>query len=616
MNFRSGTIDAIATSILLTFLGFGTIGAYDASSSGVALRDALPTFALFGFVGAILAFSLSAASFIPPWMARHGKVPRQAGPCVSAVLVSLLSCVYALIWFHTYVLAGIPWFAAVSVILTAFIVLGWCIATFGLMLLVRRALPSKRLLQPSYALNLARYFALAVCGLGVASLFPATDSISPRDGSPPTLELPNIVVIVMDAVRADFVSAYGFDRPTTPCFDRVSQQGVLFADAHSTSSWTLPAVTAILSSRRAGLDVNPGVVETTLTGHTLPEVLADMGYVTLGISSNPHVYGPYGFKQKFNHFYNGRPCWETALSGTEFQTVLDRLYPSHDGKLVDRALMDITRLDRPFFIYLHLMGGHAPYRTPRGYTSLFEIPHSKREIDFPKSELEIRPEEEETLLARYASAVRYTDDQVDRLLDSIESAGLTQSTLLVLTSDHGEEFGDHEGWTHGRTLYREVVHVPLAFRWPRKIASGQSRGDIVSLLDLAPSLVGAVAPSEALIPSSWEGLDLEITGPPAIESRDRDRRLIAEVAPSLRSVITKRWKLILDESSGKRWLFDRLEDPEETTDMASHAPDVVEDLTQHLEFQVRGSGPTLNQSQDENIDPQLLKRLRSLGYIK
>ncbi len=611
-------LDGAATTVSLSFCCFSAAGLWEVLSSGAGAEVAYRAAFSYGFLSVPLA--LCTATALSTWNAisNRKKSPQGVGLASTILLMSVLCSSYVLYWIHIQVLVGVPWFAITSLLVTGVFLVCWLGATLLLVSASLRFFVRKRASKRTrrFFRYATRTLAPAVIVTGMAVLFfertldTGTQSI--KVAAP---ERPNVVLIVLDAMRADFTSAFGHQDPTTPSFDRIAREGLLFTDAHATSSWTLPSVTSIMISQVAGLDVRPGISKAMIEGVTLPEVLADLGYVTMAVSDNPYVSGPFGLERQFHLRVDGRSKWAHRLKGTVAGTIVERLFPVHDGTLVQRTIEKMVRLPRPFFIYLHLMGGHAPYRTPPGYVPTFEIKDVARKIDFPSPELRIRPEELDALLARYAVSIRYADDQVSRLLAAIQAAGLSRSTLVVVTSDHGEEFGEHGGWLHGKTLHREVLHVPLALRWPGKVLAGGRRADIVSLLDLAPTIVGAVAPGRpGLIPSSWQGADLEITATGGL-TRD-NRGVLAELAPSLRCFVTNRWKYIVDLATGSEWLFDRHEDPTEMENVASLKPDTVSQLSRELEAHIGAARSPLKLSKADATDPEVLKRLRSLGYIK
>lgn len=432
---------------------------------------------------------------------------------------------------------------------------------------------------------------------------------APR-GTPPR-DAPNVVIFVSDCLRADHVSAAGYPRPTTPLFDRVAREGLYFRDAHAAASWTLPSVVGLLTSSAPGIEVAPGGLARVVQVTTLPEVLAEHGYTTYAASNNPHLAGPFGIRSRFQHFDDGVPPYVLALESTEVGWVRQRVLVPRDADLAEQVIAAVAELPEPFFVYVHLMGGHAPYELPTGYTPPFAIPEAPGEdITSPYPGMEVAVAQRESLIGRYDALVRNADDQFGRILAAVERRGGPERTLVVYTADHGEAFGDHGDWTHGNTLHGESVHVPLAIRMPGRVAVGERR-DLASLIDLAPTVLSVVRGRAADAPPSFRGVDLRTS---SAEPTAAPVEVLSELGPSLRALITHEWKYVRDVSDGRQWLFDRLTDPEELVDVAAVHPELVRELGARLDAFV-GSTPGALAASDEAMSEELVDQLRALGYV-
>jgi arylsulfatase len=518
---------------------------------------------------------------------------------------------YGVIWLNRYVLLDYPWFSAVSIGTTlAFCVFAGLTGLVFVRLTMRRLEPAADRVPPVLIWTI-RLCPPIILALAVASLGPQEHPLPTRPTD--VAGLPNVVVLVSDCVRADHVSAYGYELETTPLFDRVAADGVLFEDAHASASWTLPSVTGLLASTRAGIDVRPGMTGTELNASTLPEELAELGYVTYAASNNPHLGGRFGVGSRFDTFDGGTATWERALDATMIRLVRKRLLLVGDDTMVDRTIEALNNLPEPFFIYLHVMGGHAPYEHPSTYEPAFPIPPAAHPLSGPHAGMTMSDEQYANLLARYDVMIRYADDQLARFVDALDAQKKLDNTLLVYTADHGEEFGDHGDWTHGRSLHVETVRVPLALRWPGHIPSGTRRSDLASLLDLGPSILGVLPGGAVAVPDKWQGIDLQLArGAPALEHRVA----ISELGPSLRALITPRWKYVVDVEDGSVQLYDRRADPDETRDVAAEQPEVLEELANLLRAQLEGGDSALEPSHEATpADPALVEQLRALGYV-
>jgi arylsulfatase A-like enzyme len=278
-----------------------------------------------------------------------------------------------------------------------------------------------------------------------------------------------VVLISIDTLRPDHVGAYGYSRPTTPRLDALAREGLLAEDAVSTSSWTLPAHLSLLTSvdpgAHGGVDMEHG-----FNGRipTLAETLKRAGFAAQAVTSHLYVSSVYGVDRGFDHldFHQDRKATDVA----------------------DRALDVLDRHgDRPFFLFLHFYDPHWHYDPPASTRATFERPYAGNVTglwqDFSKRE-RVSAADVQHLLDLYDGEVRYVDDEIGRVLDHLKSRDLDRNTLVVVTSDHGEEFQEHGSWEHQKTLYEEVIRIPLLMRGPG--VSPRREPAQVSLLDVAP----------------------------------------------------------------------------------------------------------------------------------
>ena len=306
----------------------------------------------------------------------------------------------------------------------------------------------------------------------------------------------NVLLISVDSLRADRLGVYGSGRETSPTLDRLSREGVLFERALSPTAWTLPAHVTLLSGE---LPEHHGTVarEDTIRPDLplLQESFARHGYETVGFYSGPFLHPFYGFARGFEQY---RSC-ETKPVAHPYR--LEEVAPSHDDR-TNRAIQDAfggwvaKKSERPFFAFVHMWDVHFDYIAPEPWGSMFD-PHytgalNGRDIageGFPDA---ASRRDVDHLLALYDGEVRYTDATIAEMLRVLDDAGLVDDTLVVVTSDHGEEFREHGGKTHHRAVYMESVHVPLIV-WARSgLARGRRVTPFVSLADIAPTILDVV----------------------------------------------------------------------------------------------------------------------------
>ncbi len=435
---------------------------------------------------------------------------------------------------------------------------------------------------------------------------------------------PRLILLVgIDTLRADHLGIYGYPKPTSPNIDALSRRGVVFDRAFSTSSWTVPAVASVLTSRypsehgagEPGEIKNLGKDVPTQIRAGLPmlaEAFRRAGFSTALFSANPFLYGRF------------RDGFDVASVERE------------DGeKTVDRALAWLATDDsRPRFLYVHLMDVHPPNRFSAQDAALFRtrmgvVPSLAdgdwhggwdwpKDVDDPHAE-ELR----EVRVAAYDAAIRYDDFQVGRLLSAIAARGLLRDTLVLLFADHGEEFWDHAakehswgddprglyGVGHGQTLFDELLHVPLVVAGPN-VSRGVRSECLADLLDIAPTLAagGGVDPE-----AGWRGIDLATL--PRATAECRPRLLFASspaYGPSSVAVLMGPLKLY---RRGHRadLLFDLRSDPGERDDLASSRPPWGERLRRLAGTYQSSALPMGPASKIE--DPALLRSLRALGYL-
>jgi arylsulfatase len=301
-----------------------------------------------------------------------------------------------------------------------------------------------------------------------------------RDASRPA-PARNLIVYLVDTVRADHLGCYGYRLPTSPALDAFALEAVLFENAYAQSSWTKPAVASIFTGLRPWRHgANQRRQRLADEAVTLAEILAAAGYRTAGFITNPNVGGAFGFRQGFERYHAERE--------------------EQSGESVRRAAFDWLEARgedaRPFFLYLHTVEPHSPYRDALDRAGEFGARLADPQIGLRRhlralgdGSLRAAPETVSELVALYDAEVAAADTSFGALLDELGRRGLADETIIVFVSDHGEEFADHGGFEHSRTLYEEVLRVPLIVRAPgfapRRVAASAQHVDLLpTLLDL------------------------------------------------------------------------------------------------------------------------------------
>ena len=424
---------------------------------------------------------------------------------------------------------------------------------------------------------------------------------------------PNVLVIVVDTLRADHVSAYGYSRPTTPNIDAIAQQGVLFENAIAPCSWSLPSHVSLLTGRyefEHGVgNIQPapwmGWGKRGLGGFpTLGEALERKGYRTGAFSANRTYFSrSLGFGRGFIHFedYFHSPAdrFLRTLYGREFARLyLNRTERSKVKRAVRFLGMD-SLLDKdsegsgayggaqavrkrasevneevlkwigrdrqtPFFVFINYFDVHFPYGPP----------HGSAKPDWDKG----------SSIDEYDASVRYVDDYIGRLRQELENRGLLQNTLVVITSDHGESLGEHGLAYHAQALYRELIHVPLVISYPGHAPSGVRIATPVTNVAVPATVMDLVAknnernfpgPALSTLWKTGEAVpgwpvplsELAETDIMSKEDKEAGRTVPTAVDGAMKSLVTPQWHLITHEKRGDQ-LYHWQTDPGEATDVA------------------------------------------------
>lgn len=413
-----------------------------------------------------------------------------------------------------------------------------------------------------------------------------------REATTPASKKPNLVLIVIDTLRPDRLPFYGHSGPTAPFLDELSEKSLVFSRAHSTSSWTAPAMASLFLSLHPfqhgmhlaslspdGKNFDIRVLPESVP--SLPESLKAVGYRTFAVTDNQNVSEPPGFARGFDRFFS-----------THYQS----------AAAVNETLLrwrDDILSGEPYFLYVHYMDPHLPY--------------NGREPWYGRDPASGSDDEVTDALARYDSEIRYADEHIAELFAAF---GWGEGTVVIVTSDHGEEFGEHGGEQHGRTLHAEVLDVPLLMYAPAQFPDGRRIDRRVSIIDVAPTFLDLAGhPGEP----TYVGTSLR---PDAAWSGERSiySQLITESGKSrrrseVRGVIRGRYKL-LDHQSGADELFDLQADSAETQSILDDHPDLGAELAAELEAEV-SSVPRFEPGTARiPLDSKKIEKLKALGYAE
>jgi arylsulfatase A-like enzyme len=450
----------------------------------------------------------------------------------------------------------------------------------------------------------------------------------------PQQNRPNLIFIMVDTLRADYLGSYGFTGDLSPNLDRLATESVLFERCSSQAPWTKPAIATLFTGLHPqthrvlthdGLygdgraAVHAGTVHTDAlpaAAHTLAEALHKAGYETAGFIANPWVGRALGFAQGFD-------VYDEHLTGNAI--------PAEPILAAASTWLDARAGRQPFFLYLHLMEPHGPYNAPdEDFAALRNSPSlgGNRRL-LPRELRAISPNMRSlpwvrspdsawlrTWRGRYAAGVRFLDRQLAPFLSQLRDAGTLDRSVLVFTSDHGEQLCEHSDWEHGDSLHEHQLHVPLFIRMPDAAGGGARVADQVSLIDLMPTLLSITGVSP---PPRLQGRDLSglLLGKAAPDASSTTLAAGVKWQPDLRSLRSGPHKLIVDLATGEAQLYDLDTDPTEQRNLADTRPELLDQLKAELASRLRevAATPSLTPESVE-VGDELRQQLEALGYLE
>jgi arylsulfatase A-like enzyme len=396
---------------------------------------------------------------------------------------------------------------------------------------------------------------------------------------------PNVILIVLDTVRARSLSLHGYNRETSAALQRIGERGVVFEGAISTSPWTLPSHASMFTGRLPS-EINANwLTPLDKTYPTLAEVFQSKGYATAGFVANLlYTTAETGLGRGFLTYRDfplsgGMIVRDSWLSRALFRPL--RGFFGETDRLVSKSSADInaefaawaaTRSDRPFFVFLNYFDAHAPYLPPPPFDTRFGP-------GGPQPDATVRRtwsrEQIQQSINAYDGAVAYVDHEIGRLSEFLESEGLMENTLIVITSDHGEQFGEHGLFDHANSLYRPVLHVPLVVTFPGKVPEGLRISHPVSLVNLPATILDLAGIGNSPLPGRSLANDWanpKLAHPEAIHFSVSQSINMPEWLPAskgdMQGVIFDGMHYIRN-GDGREELYDFINDPEELQDLAS-----------------------------------------------
>lgn len=466
------------------------------------------------------------------------------------------------------------------------------------------------------------------------------------------IKRPNILFILIDALRFDHIIGSGYHRDTNPFINSLGKKGYFFNNAIAQSSHTKVSTASIFTGlypyNHNVFQISQGLSNS----HTLiTESLKEYGYSTAIFSANSFVSPVFGFDQGVDYFYAPKPAIRQAfLLGHILNFLSESGSPLKKIRVVQSPIIlfnsliikveDILYLDKtkfgfdanglneavfsylekktdiePYFLYMHYMEPHSPYDPPVPFNTMYDPDwQEEKVINFPE---EYRgkilpfdvgrklPEGQiKNMIAQYDGEIRYCDSKIKQLYNYFDSKGLLENTLIIITSDHGEEFYDHKGWYHGHSLYQELIHVPLIFFWKNKIKDSKKINELAAHIDIFPYILNIISDKER---KYSEGIPFMRNY--VISEFDWGGR-------AAKAIINDAYKYISISKgfSKRRQLFDLVNDSSELKNIINTRPETANSMEGLLNELKKIGKKSMNKK--VKLDKDTLEKLKSLGYVK
>jgi len=457
-----------------------------------------------------------------------------------------------------------------------------------------------------------------------AKIFPEV----PNEYSRATHSKPNLLLIAVDALRTDHLSCLGYKKIETPNIDKIAQEGIIFSNCIAQAPWTLPSFGSMFTSkypsqhgaerqriRKSGsseekIEIKDGFLyEENIT---LAEILKEYAYYTASFQPNISAGSPFGFNQGVNFYFD---CYkyknlilEDAIGYITKRKINGLLYPSYkyagDEKIANyiKKWLKINH-DKQFFISTLLFDCHEYHLKEKG---------KKDEYHIPSEDL-------------YNDAIKKADDIIGKIYNYLKKIHILDQTIIVLLSDHGEEFSDHGGYDrgydydydigkfHAHTLYDELIKIPLIIRYPKKIHKNTRVSQQVRSIDILPTILSLL---DISYKGQFEGVDLSKNNFCPEENLRAYSESILE-GPEKKSIRTNNWKLIYHPASQKFELYNLYHDPKEKINLANKEKEIFQSLKKELFSWIeKMPKQNLDVQKKRKLSAEEIDALKSLGYIK
>ena len=476
----------------------------------------------------------------------------------------------------------------------------------------------------------------------------------------------NVVLYVMDALRADHVSTYGYSRPTTPNIDALAKEGITYTKCFSPATWTKPVGASLLTGSYPpthGVRTREDVFSSGVP--RLPKLLAENGYATAGFSTMGNVSKSLGYGRGFSTFEDLYKDPEIIAKRRTTTPEEEELEHEESVQVALPRAEDLTervinwlesRADSdPLFLFCWSIEPHIPYDPPPEFHN-FTNPSYSGPVDGTRECLPSvnKAEDLAQLEALYDGEIRYNDSELGRIMDKFKERGVYDETLFIICGDHGDAFNEHGQLTHGHLPYDELIHVPLVIKPPASVENIPRVIDEIScLIDVMPTILAAGGLDDQ--PQTIQGRALPPFGKQGTSSPVFSETRSREIYPAFYSVRTERWKYMEVDTPNRtpsmiaetmrqiyrrglmrdiianplyfyrrykqkeeRLLFNLQDDPPEMNNVVQESPEMAEKMSMKLVTWLETcerARKTVSNGEDGPIDEATSEQLRRLGYI-
>ncbi len=421
-----------------------------------------------------------------------------------------------------------------------------------------------------------------------------------------TQRLPNILLVSVDTLRADRMSAYGYERPTSPFLDSLMADGVRFADARTIEPLTAPALTSMLTGldpHEHGATRNGVGMRSSLP--SLPKLLKRRGYVTTAVVANWTLRNKLsGLGEHFDNYIEvlEEKRWLFWAAESSADDVNDRAGDWLSGYAKDQL--------RPFFLWVHYVEPHGPYEYWPQFARRLGTGESRSRSD------------------RYDMEVAYVDDRIGRMVKDLRARDLDRETMIIFVADHGESLGEHGYWGHGRHVYDATLKIPMAITWPGRIEPRAVQQPAL-ITDLPATVLGLLTIDSRGLINGWDWSGVLTGGPEAASSdrvtwfqshrgavkNDENREKVRQNGLLEVARIANGKKEMVRVTSNVRRVFDLAADPEEETSLVLPESAISDELRRWLE-EVRAGLRRSDELPPPSLEDKDLEQLEALGYLE